>query len=228
MRIAVIGAQGVGKSTLVDTIKAYWPAYLSPEKTYRDLIKEKNLTINESGTMESQQVIRDYLVDIALDNAGKDKTIHDRCVLDNLAYTFWLVEHNKLGDDEKAITDFVTTSIILAKESLKFYDVVFWLPLNPNIPLEESENRSQSESYREEMDNIFFGIHENYKKNAGLIFDKENQPAFIVLEGELDQKIDTIKQYINEDGELIETNSSVLGDLEAVYDEAVLRKQLKV
>jgi GTPase SAR1 family protein len=124
MRIAVIGAQGVGKSTLVNAIKAYWPAYLSPEKTYRDLIKEKNLTINESGTMESQQVIRDYLVDIALDNAGKDKTIHDRCVLDNLAYTFWLVEHNKLGDDEKAITDFVTTSIILAKESLKFYDVV--------------------------------------------------------------------------------------------------------
>lgn len=228
MRIAVTGAQCVGKSTLVNAFKARWSMYSSPEKTYRELVKEKNLSLNESGTMESQTIIRDVLVDLALENAGKTKTIHDRCVLDNLAYTFWLAEQNKLGDDDKKISDFVATSILLTKESLKFYDIIFWLPINPNIPVEQSENRSNSEQFREEINNIFHGIYENYKKNDGLIFDKENQPAFIVLEGDVDAKLQYIAEYLDHNGDLIETTSSVLGDLENVYDELALKGQLKI
>lgn len=228
MRIAVTGAQCVGKSTLVNAFKARWSMYSSPEKTYRDLIKEKNLSLNESGTMHSQTIIRDVLVDLALENTGKTKTIHDRCVLDNLAYTFWLAENNKLGEDKKTISDFVANSILLTKESLKFYDIVFWLPINPNIPVQESENRSNSEQFREDINNIFYGIHEDYKRNSGLIFDKENQPAFIVLEGDVDVKLQHIAEYIDQNGELIETTNSVLGDLENVYDELALKGQLKV
>lgn len=228
MRIAVTGAQCVGKSTLVNAFKAKWSAYSSPEKSYRELIKEKNLSLNESGTMESQTIIRDVLADLALENAGKSKTIHDRCILDNLVYSFWLAEHDKLGSDKKKISDFMATSILLTKESLKFYDIIFWLPINPNIPVEESENRSNSEQFREEIDNIFHGIYETYKKNDGLIFDKENQPAFIVLEGDVDAKLQHISEYLDHNGDLIETTSSVLGDLENVYDELALKGQLKI
>lgn len=228
MRIAVVGAQCTGKTTLVNTFKSYWPMYKSPEKTYRDLIKEKNLVLNESGNMDSQKIVRDALADLAMSNAGQEQTIHDRCILDNLVYTFWLAEHNKFSEKEGEIDDFIAQSILMTKECLKFYDIIFWLPINPNIPIEESENRSQNESFREEIDNIFYGVHESYKKNAGVIFDKEDQPAFIVLEGELDKKISHIKEYIGPDGKLIETTSSVLGDLENVYDELTLRGQLKI
>jgi thymidylate kinase len=228
MRIAVTGAQCVGKSTLVQAFKARWPMYKSPEKTYRELIKEKNISLNESGTLDSQKIIRDAMVDLALENAGKTQTIHDRCTLDNLAYTFWLAEHNKLGTDDKTISDFISTSILLTKESLKFYDIIFWLPINPNIPIEEKDNRSESETFREEINNIFYGIYEIYKKNTGLIFDKENQPAFIVLEGDVDVKLQHIAEYIHSDGNLIETSHSVLGDLENVYDELALKGQLKI
>lgn len=228
MRIAIVGAQCVGKTTLVNTFKSYWPMYKTPEKTYRDLIKEQNLTLNESGTMSSQVIIRDTLADLAMSNAGKSETIHDRCILDNLVYTFWLAESNKLVGKEDEIDNFITQSILMTKECLKFYDIIFWLPINPNIPIEESENRSADEAFREEINNIFYGVHESYKKNAGVIFDKEDQPAFIVLEGDLDQKISHIKEYIGDDGKLIETTSSVLGDLENVYDELALRGQLKI
>jgi len=228
MRIAVVGAQCVGKTTLVDTFKSYWPMYKSPEKTYRDLVKEKNLTLNESGTMSSQVIIRDALADLAMSNAGKTETIHDRCILDNLVYTFWLAERNKFLEKESEIDDFIAQSILITKECLKFYDIILWLPINPNIPIEESENRSSNESFREEINNIFYGVHETYKKNAGVIFDKEDQPAFIVLEGDLDQKISYMKEYIGSDGKLIETTTSVLGDLENVYDELALRGQLKI
>jgi len=226
MRITVTGAQSTGKSTLVNTFKAYWPMYESPEKSYRDMLKEKGLVVNEEGSLEAQLMSRDFMADRALDNAGKSKTIHDRCILDNLVYTFWLEEKGKLGDNQTKVEEFITSSIHLTRECMKFYDVVFWLPLNPNIVIEDRENRSSSVEYREEIDNIFHGVYESYKKNKGLIFDKESQPAFIVLEGELDQKIATIKEYLNPEGHLIETTSSVLGDLESVYDEALLRKQV--
>ena len=228
MRIAITGAQCTGKTTLVNSFKSYWPMYKSPEKTYRELVKEKSLSLNEEGNLRSQTIIRDVLADLAMENAGKQFTIHDRCILDNLVYTFWLTEHDKFSEDAKEVDDFITQSILITRECLKFYDIIFWLPINPNIPIEESENRSQDEVFREEIDNIFYGIHESYKKNAGVIFDKEDQPAFIVLEGDLDKKIAYIKEYIGNDGELIETTSSVLRDLEYVYDELALRGQLKM
>jgi len=227
MRIAVVGAQNVGKTTLVKAFREKWPDYSLPEKTYRELIKDKSLTINETGTLESQQIIRDSLADLALENAGKSKTIHDRCILDNLVYTFWLADYKKLKGAEKDINEFISTSIYLTKESLKFYDIIFWLPLNPNILLEKDENRSENKSYREEIDNIFHAVYETYKKNSGVIFDKENQPAFIVLEGELQDKMNIIGQYISDSGELVETTESVLGGLESIYDEAALRQQIK-
>jgi|688.fasta_scaffold145220_3 hypothetical protein len=227
MRIAITGTQNNGKTTLVETFKQFWPMYETPTKSYRDLIREKELTLNENGTLESQKIIRDFLVDQALENSGKTKTLHDRCVLDNLAYSLWLAEYNKLSEDENANSEFLATSLLLTKESLKFYDIIFWLPLNPNIQLSPSPNRSTSEKYREEIDNVFHGIYEHYKKNSGVVFDKEDQPAFILLEGDVHEKINTIREYLNPEGDLIETEQSVLGDLETMYDEIALRSQIK-
>lgn len=227
MRIAVVGAQNTGKTTLVNTFKAVWPMYTSPEKTYREIATENNLTLNEEGTIESQTALRDFLVDSALGNAGKTKTIHDRCVLDNLVYTLWLVEKGKLEGTDDAIDEFVATSINLVRESMKFYDIILWLPADPSIAITDDGTRSTCPVYREEIDNIFYGVFEHYKKNSGILFDKENQPAFIPLQGDTNEKIAIIKNYLNDDGDLIETSSSVLGDLEAVYDEAVIRQQIK-
>lgn len=225
MRIGIVGAQNVGKTTLYNTFRMYWPMYEVPEKNYRELIAEKNLSINEEGNLESQTIIRDVLCDIAIANAGKTKTIHDRTILDNLVYSFWLNEYGKLGDTSE-VDNFIASSITLTRECMKFYDIIFWLPMNPNIALVESPQRSSNELFREEIDNIFHGVYDLYKQNSGLLFDKENQPTMIVLEGELDDKINTIKEYIDSEGNLITTGESVLGGLDALYDEARLRSQL--
>jgi hypothetical protein len=223
MRIAICGTQNNGKTTLVEAFKSLWPMYTVPTKSYRDLIEENKLTLNENGSLASQKFIRDFLLDQALENAGKQKTLHDRCTLDNLAYTLWLYEHEKLEGTNDEVSDFIATSIIMTKESMKFYDIIFWLPLNTKIQLVESPNRSLNETYREEIDNVFHGIYEHYKKNSGIVFEKEDQPAFIPLEGDLDQKINTIKNYLDDKGDLIVTEQSVLGDLETMYDEISLR-----
>jgi len=227
MRISFVGTQNVGKSTLIQEFINKYPMFSIPEKSYRDVIKEQNLDINENGTLESQKIIRDVLVDMALDNAGKSHIVHDRTVLDNLAYTLWLAEYDKLRGTDDEISEFIATSILLVKESMKFYDIIFWIPINHNIPVVAKENRSLNLEYRQEIDNIFDGFYEHYKTNSGLLFDKENQPCVIKLEGELQQRMDTIALYIAEDGELVENEGSAITDLQTAWEEEQLRRQVR-
>jgi hypothetical protein len=225
MRIAIIGAQGVGKTTVFNNFLARWSMYTTPEKTYRDLIKEKNLKLNENGDMASQMIIRDVLADIAMDNAGKQYTVHDRCPIDNLVYTLWLADKGKL--EGKDVDEFIATSILMVKETMKFYDIIFWIPINHNIPLVNAENRSADANYRQEIDNIFAGVYEHYKTNSGLLFDKEDQPTMIPLDGELTQRMESIAQYIGLDGNLVENEGSAILDLQSAYEEEQLRRQVR-
>ena len=139
MRIAICSTACNGKTTLINEFLRKWPMYKTPEKTYRDLIKEKNLQLNSSGNIETQTIIRDSLVDQAIENVDIKKRIDDRCILDNIAYTIWLAENKKIND-----ADFVANSINICRETIKLYDIIFWLPLNLNIKLnnENNENRS--------------------------------------------------------------------------------------
>ena len=79
-----MGTQCIGKTTLIDDMILQWPQLSRPEKTYRDLIKEKKLPVNKNGTKESQEAILNFLVDEAMGNYGKKKMIFDRTPLDNL------------------------------------------------------------------------------------------------------------------------------------------------
>ena len=51
MKIAVIGAQRSGKSTLIKEICRRWPMYARPATTYRDMVAEKGLPLYEAGTV---------------------------------------------------------------------------------------------------------------------------------------------------------------------------------
>lgn len=222
MRIAVVSTQNNGKTTLVNAFKKFWPAYSSPEKTYRDLIKEKGLKLNTSGDLESQRIIRDSLCDTAFNNASEKNVIHDRCILDNIVYTLYLAEKGLIDD-----AAFVADSINICRETLKVFDIVFWLPLNPDIKIIEQENRSSDPVFREEIDAIFDGVYDSYVKSLGLVFPLENSPCMIKLEGDLNQKIEEIRNYLDADGELIETESSVIESLSNIAEKMDILKQVR-
>jgi hypothetical protein len=216
MRIAVVSTQNNGKTTLVDVFKKMWPMYKSPEKTYRDIIKEKNVPVNEQGTLEGQKIIQDALAEQALLTSTEKYSISDRIILDNLVYSLWLADKGKLGNDT-VTGDFITKSILLTRETLKFYDVIFYLPLNPNIVIEDINDqrlvkRSIDPSYRIEIDELFQSCYEMYKTGNGVVFPTTDCPAVIELTGDLDDKIKTIKEYINDNGDLFETEKSVLSE----------------
>lgn len=238
MRIAISAAQSTGKTQLIEVFKQYWPMYVTPAKTYRDLIKDKNLSINEKGNLESQKIIRDALIDQAIDNSGEKYIIHDRCILDSLAYSLWMAESGLLENADISrgrVSDFIAETLLLSRETIKLYDVIFYLPVDPEQPINDKENRSNDEKYRLEMDEIFYGLYDAYRTGDDSIFDfnKNNDknnlgtPPIIELPYKLQDRIDLLKMYINDNGDLLETEKSVLSDIAEMELPNSLLKQVK-
>lgn len=223
MKIALIGTHCNGKSTLVNAIKKHWTMYKSPEKTYRDIIAEKNIKLNREGDQASQEAILDALCQQAHDASKETHVIHDRAVTDNLAYTMYLADKGIVDDDE-----FIVESILRHKDAIKKYDIVFWLPLNTGITLDDinNPNRDTDLTYRIEIDNIFSSIYESYQTSQGLLFDLKDQPLVMRLDGDLNAKLEAIADLIGADGNLVETEKSVLTTMEEEFDKLQLMQQL--
>jgi thymidylate kinase len=211
-----MGAGAVGKSTLIDQFIEKWPMYKKPEKTYRDIIKEKGLKLNKEGNKESQKAILDALVEEVQQVAATEEpfVVFDRCVVDNIAYTLW----HYAKDTEGFTQEFIIDSQAIANIALKYYDIIFYLPVRKEIPLTEKENRDTDETFRDEIDNIFKALVVSYEKQTGSFFPKEDCPAVIELEGPADMRLPQISLYIKDNGRPYgEEDGSLIG---AVLQEA--------
>jgi len=222
MRIGICGTQNNGKTSLVNAIKAYWPNYEVIDASYKKIVAESNMPINQDGEVETQRIIRDSLCEDVIKNASSKYTVCDRTILDNIVYTLWLGGKDKITDDE-----FISSSINICRETVKMYDLILWLPLNEDIPLNENKvNRDNDKVYREEINSIFEAVYQGYLEQDGILFDIKDQPPMIPLTGDLDEKIAMLKEYINEQGDPLETEQSVFQGLEEMYDKAQLVQQL--
>jgi len=196
MKIAFVGTQCNGKTTLIEKFLNNWPMYRRPERTYRDIISEKKVKLNQKGDESSQRLILDALIDEAqlACASGDENIVFDRCVLDNIVYSIWLNAKGKVSDD------FITTTKFLVQETLKSFDVIFYLPLRPEFKLEERKGRDIDPVYREEIDNIFGALVRAYEKGDAVFFPREDCPAIISLEGPPDLRLELIKLYIQPNG----------------------------
>jgi hypothetical protein len=210
MRIGVMGTACIGKSTFIQDFIKNWNMYKLCEKPrYTDLIKEKGLKLNEEGNEESQRIILNSLIDQVMCSSSKDNVIYDRSVLDNLIYTMWLNAKEKVSDG------FVKETIKLVRESLVFYDILFFLPITKQSPVkfEPAEHRTTSPEYRLEIDNIFKAIVHQYNKNNTTFFPFDTDagcPAIIEIYGSRELRIELAKYYIGPDGQEIEEGDNLL------------------
>lgn len=200
MRIALIGAHNTGKTTLVEEFIKQWPMYKKPEKTYRDIIKEKNIKLNKDGDKESQKAILNAIVDeLQLESVSDNKyVIFDRSPVDNIAYTLWHWAKDTPGFTQEFIID----QQAIASISLKHLDVIFYLPIRSEIPITAREGRETDPVYREEIDNIFDALVSSYEKQTKAFFPEEDCPAVIRLEGPPDMWIPQMRLYIKDNGNM--------------------------
>ena len=209
MRISISGSAGVGKSTLLEAFKKRWPMYLSPTKTYRDVIKENNLEHSSNTNGETQLTILDWMM-TEQDNYPKgSKVISDRCPLDNLAYTLQGNASDNISDEVAGAT------ISLVREAMKGLDIIFWLKRNPKIKIVEDGLRDTDEDFIKNTETIFEDLFNQYMDDleSDVFFPKDDCPAIICIDESfltVDDRITFIGEFIDYKGDLIETTDSIL------------------
>jgi hypothetical protein len=196
MKIAFMGGACSGKSTLIDQFLKKWPQYKTSTRTYRDIIKEQNLQINDQGSASSQGIILDALIEELNDAKDVQDIVFDRCVVDNIIYSLWLY-HNK-----KVTEDFVITSKYKIREAISKYDIIFYLPRHKDIKIVEKENRNIDNDYINDIDNLYSAVVSSYEKGLDIFFPLENCPAVITLNTVPDMRCNMISLYLKNDGSL--------------------------
>jgi predicted ATPase len=223
MRIAFSGTANTGKTTLIKNFLAVWSQFSSPEKTYRDIIKEKNLLHSSATTTETQWEILNFMIDQLQSYDKKTKVVFDRCPLDNLAYTMWAYEKGIEGFDK----EFVEKCITLTKESMRHLDIIFLLKYDESIKIVEDELRDTDITHIREVDNIFAALYEQYYQNpeADIFFPKHDSPGIIVLPTNPQRRIDIISEYLDPSGDVYGDEHSLFNPDKINELEALVRQQ---
>ena len=197
MRIAVMGTAGQGKSTFIkDFLKNWEGIYTSPDKTYRDVIKEKNLSHSRETTKETQLAILDFMVDQSMKYTTDDKVIYDRCSLDNMVYSIHALD-KQVGDIDE---DFIGDCIPLVRESTKFLDLIFLIPYDPSIKIEDDNMRETDVKYITEINQLFLEIEKQSLTDHSVFFTKDDKPPIITLSGDPMERVRQASLYISDDG----------------------------
>jgi len=225
MRIAISGTACQGKSTLIKDFLKEWDMYTTPAKTYRDYLTENNLPHSKETTKDTQWDILNFMVDTLQQYTKGDKVIFDRCPLDNMVYSLWA--HEK--DNSDLDSDFIKKCIPVVRESLRFLDVIFFIPITKAAPIKivEDDLRDTDEEFITEIDNIFKGIERQYLEGqkASPFLPNEECPAIVEVFGNREQRLHMMRQYIDAEGDLLgENSSSILGE-EVLDMEQILRDQ---
>ena len=148
MRVAVIGPQNTGKSTFIKDFITAHPEYTSPTRTYRDVVAERGLHINQLTGRESQELIRDFLIDQVATNTLQH-VIFDRTVIDNYVYT--KIAEGNGGIDAAFVTDTWHKSI----EALRHLDMLFFVPTAASISLVNDELRDTDVAFIDAVNREF-------------------------------------------------------------------------
>ncbi len=226
MRIAFSGAANTGKTTLIEAFKKKWPMFVSPTKTYRDVIKENNLSHSSNTDEGTQLAILDWMMAEQGNYPKGSKVVYDRCPWDNLAYTLQGNANGKISDEVTA------ASISFVKESMKELDIIFWLKYNPAIKIVDDGLRDAKVDFIKQTDQVFKELFDQYMENleVDVFYPKDDCPAIICIDEfftSLDDRLMFIGEFIDYKGDLIEDQNSILDPSNVEMLEQILGAQKK-
>lgn len=197
MRISITGTSCQGKSTLITDILQEWPMMSTPDVSYRSLLKKDKHS--KSTSEDTQWDILNHMVDEQQKYSADDKVVFDRCPLDNMAYTLWANAKGLVSDE------FVEKCIPIVRESMRFLDIIFFIPITKSAPVEIVDNgtRETDKYYIQEIDHVLKSLYAQWREDTDVFFPKEDSPAVIEVFGSPLERIAMIKMYLDNDGDAI-------------------------
>ncbi|MEK7140378.1 MAG: ATP-binding protein [Patescibacteria group bacterium] len=149
MKIAIIGAQGVGKTTLAQQINKDYPDFKILPEAAR-LAKEAGYALDQTATVETELWL--ITKQIELENT-ESKWIADRCGIDLLAY----IHH--LFSEESALIEFATKTLV---PGFNNYDLVLYLP-GGQFAIEDDGVRITDIKFQQDIDWRIRDVLEKHK-----------------------------------------------------------------
>lgn len=184
MRIAIIGPQNTGKSTFVKDFLLQNKNYSTPIETYRDVVIEKSLEINQKTGEGSQEEIAKFLEKSISENKDKD-VLFDRCLIDNYVYSYIAC---KKGNIKESYLEKLKDRVF---ESLKHIDLFVFIPTTVSVKLVEDALRDTETSFIDETNSVFISFLFYLAKEKGI--------DIFVLYGDREGRIERLNKRLSKE-----------------------------
>lgn len=175
MICTIIGASGVGKTTLIREIEKQFPHYVSITNVMRSFSKSHNLKLNESASCDAQLLFFNNFLQLLLTNTEKN-VILDRSLLDSYTYS----QHINSPIDP-FIMDYMFN---ICKKYMTKFDKIFYIPIEFNI--EHDGVRSDDQGYH-------YRIDKSIQNNLQML---ELGDRVVRVTGTVQQRLDIVKEHL--------------------------------
>ncbi len=171
MKIAIIGAQGVGKTTLAQQINKDYPEFKILPEAAR-LAQKAGYKLDHTATVDTELWLINKQIEL---ESSEDNWVADRCGIDLLAYIQYLFsqEHN--------LIEFATKALV---PKFSNYDLVIYLP-SGEFAIEDDGLRTTDTKFQKDIDNQIRDILEKYKIQ------------FIKIVGTPEERLEKLKKLLN-------------------------------
>jgi len=171
MKIAIIGAQGVGKTTLAQQINKDYPEIKILPEAAR-LAQKEGYKLDHTATVETELWLINKQIEL---ESTEDNWVADRCGIDLFAYIQHLFSH------EKSLIEFANKTLV---PKFKNYDLVIYLP-SGEFAIEDDGLRTTDVKFQKEIDDQIKNILEEHKIE------------FVRIVGTPDERLEKVKEMLN-------------------------------
>lgn len=183
MRIAVVGAQNVGKTTFIKDFISQFPNYTTPNVSYRDIVLQKGLKINQETSLESQAAIMEFIYNLISEDK-QENVIFDRCLIDNYVYSYCAYLKGNIE------SEFIEVSKEKVFEHLKFLDGIVFIPVSLNVDLQSDKFRDIDKNFIDQVNRTFVEILLEISKLFPI--------KIVVLSGSRQERVESVRTWITQ------------------------------